>query len=223
MEAPPSAKHKTVFLSILSIVWLTGLLIAILLPKGDLLIALNQYQSPSLDLFFRYATELGNGLFVIVAGILLLLFVEIRLGLMILIAYASSGIMAQVIKQTLSWPRPKGFLPHFDQLRLMEDMYFASQHSFPSGHTTSAFAFFGILAFSSKWNTPFFQVIFALLAIIAGISRVYLLQHFLMDVVAGAFLGVFFAFLTEKLLHRSFSKEKLTRPLILLSRNSNKI
>jgi membrane-associated phospholipid phosphatase len=64
-------------------------------------------------------------------------------------------------------------------------------HSFPSGHTAAAFAFFGILFFANRRHRPW-----ALLAA-AGIgwSRIYLNVHHLSDVMVGALVGLTTAFL----------------------------
>jgi membrane-associated phospholipid phosphatase len=64
-------------------------------------------------------------------------------------------------------------------------------HSFPSGHTGAAFAFFGVPFFANRrygWG-----VLFAAAAI--AWSRIYLNVHHLSDVMAGAFVGLMIAFL----------------------------
>jgi membrane-associated phospholipid phosphatase len=64
-------------------------------------------------------------------------------------------------------------------------------HSFPSGHTGAAFAFFGVPFFAHRrygW-----WVLFAAAAI--AWSRIYLNVHHLSDVMAGAFVGLITAFL----------------------------
>jgi membrane-associated phospholipid phosphatase len=72
----------------------------------------------------------------------------------------------------------------------MEDFnYNAGSNSFPSGHTLSAFALYGFLAFSSK-NKTVSTVLLLALAVLVAISRVYLLQHFLQDILMGSVLGV---------------------------------
>jgi membrane-associated phospholipid phosphatase len=62
------------------------------------------------------------------------------------------------------------------------------EFSFPSGHTTTAFCiFFGLalLIPNKKIGTTLI-----ILASLIGFSRTYLSYHFLMDLVAGSFLGV---------------------------------
>jgi undecaprenyl-diphosphatase len=65
-------------------------------------------------------------------------------------------------------------------------------HSFPSGHTGSALAFFGVLGFAfRRWNWGF-----VLFGVAIGWSRIYLNVHYLSDVLVGGVVGLFFAQLT---------------------------
>jgi membrane-associated phospholipid phosphatase len=64
-------------------------------------------------------------------------------------------------------------------------------HSFPSGHTGAAFAFFGVPFFANRRYGWF--VLFVAAAI--AWSRIYLNVHHLSDVMAGAFVGLTTAFL----------------------------
>jgi membrane-associated phospholipid phosphatase len=63
-----------------------------------------------------------------------------------------------------------------------------SYHSFPSGHTVTAFSTAIIIAYWAKkkfWGFPLL-----LLAALVGYSRMYLSQHFFEDVTAGSTIGV---------------------------------
>jgi undecaprenyl-diphosphatase len=62
----------------------------------------------------------------------------------------------------------------------------SSAHSFPSGHTATAFACATVLsAYAPRWRVPFF-----VLAVLIGFSRIYNGLHYPTDVLAGAALGV---------------------------------
>lgn len=67
--------------------------------------------------------------------------------------------------------------------------------SFPSGHATSAFVFYGLLAYlvwQTKLSRPFKWLLSALLialALLIGFSRVYLRVHYPSDVIGGFFIG----------------------------------
>jgi undecaprenyl-diphosphatase len=65
-------------------------------------------------------------------------------------------------------------------------------HSFPSGHTGSALAYFGVLGFAfRRWSWGFL-----LLGVAIGWSRIYLNVHYFSDVIVGGVVGLFFAQLT---------------------------
>lgn len=67
--------------------------------------------------------------------------------------------------------------------------------SFPSGHATSAFVFYGLLAYlvwQTKLSRPIKWLLSALLialALLIGFSRVYLRVHYPSDVIGGFFIG----------------------------------
>jgi membrane-associated phospholipid phosphatase len=62
-------------------------------------------------------------------------------------------------------------------------------HSFPSGHTGSAVAFFGVLGFAfRRWNWGYLAIGLAI-----GWSRIYLNVHYFSDVLVGTVVGLYFA------------------------------
>jgi len=63
-----------------------------------------------------------------------------------------------------------------------------SLHSFPSGHTVTAFSTAVVITYWCKnkgWGLPLLLV-----AILVGYSRMYLSEHFFEDVTAGSVIGV---------------------------------
>ena len=76
-----------------------------------------------------------------------------------------------------------------DTINLIDDVYeVTGQTSFPSGHTMSGFALFGILAFILGRKNLIGTLCF-ITALLIGISRIYLVQHFLKDIYLGAIMG----------------------------------
>ena len=80
--------------------------------------------------------------------------------------------------------------------------------SFPSGHATSAFIFYGLLAYL-LWKTnipkPYKYIvgsIFILFSILIGFSRVYIRVHYPSDVIAGFCIGFAWLFLNIWLFER---------------------
>src|SRR5690606_26118078 len=94
------------------------------------------------------------------------------------------------------------------KLNLIEGVDLHSAYSFPSGHATVSFAMFIFLAYLFR-NYRWAQGIFAILAVLAAYSRVHISQHFVEDIVAGAFLGITCFFLFRWILNQYVFKNKL--------------
>lgn len=158
--------------------------------KGQGFRQLTGYHSPVFDFFFRYITHLGDGIFIIVTGILIGKRKQYMLSGGILISYMLSGIFAQLGKKILNLPRPKAWFEAIGEtIYQVPGLEVHMKGSFPSGHTASAFglAMVLILMLPYRW----YSWLFLLLALIVGYSRIYLSQHFPVDVWAGAMIGSF--------------------------------
>lgn len=164
--------------------------------KTTIHLTINGAHSSAADLFFTYWTYVGDGIFVAIAGILIaiLLFRKYRwlplwFGTATLIV---SGAAAQLLKRFVFEEalRPSAYLADYS-LYFVEGINLHAHHSFPSGHTTAAFAFFSFASLFLALKRPWLQIIFAVLAGLVGYSRMYLSQHFLEDVLAGMILGSF--------------------------------
>lgn len=166
---------------------LAGFVRLLLVPKGFDLLLLNKNHCTTLDYFFRIWTFLGDGLFVVFAVVPILI-IRFRLALVTFVSFALSGIVAQVLKRIYDFPRPKAFFRDDTVLYFIEGVKVYSKHSFPSGHTATAFAFFLILSFAS--SNKRFGLLFFIMAFLVGMSRVYLLQHFFIDIYFGSIVGV---------------------------------
>lgn len=176
-------------------------------------IALHQYFNsllkPTYNLFFEYITYLGDGLFVISVGVLLLIF-NVRKGLATLLAYGLSAGFTQGIKYAFfnDADRPELiFEQHHLPLHIVEGVDMNIHRSFPSGHATAAFALFFCLGFFAEKESSRF--LYFLLALTIAFSRVYLSQHFFEDITAGSFIAVFFSTLVCWFFYFSKSAKKL--------------
>jgi PAP2 (acid phosphatase) superfamily protein len=157
--------------------------------KADLHLWMTSFHSPFGDVFFHYYTYVGD--WIPYATVAILLFYRYRIALFVLISQLSTGLISIIVKRTWDEPRPLAyFREHFPniQLRQIAGEHLHSAHSFPSGHTITAFAFFLALAFYTR--KPSLHFLCFALALLVGYSRIYLSQHFAIDVLAGSFIGV---------------------------------
>ena len=167
--------------------------------KTDMYLLVNKHYNEFFDFLFKNLTHLGNGLFSIIIVVVLLLW-KFRYSMILLISYLLSGLISQVFKRVIfpDMLRPAAICE--DACHFIEGVKLHYHHSFPSGHTTSAFALFLCLAFFT--NNKLIQFLFFVLALAIGYSRIYLSQHFFVDVYFGALIGVIFAIFTILLLNK---------------------
>lgn len=157
--------------------------------KAELHLWLNKFHTSFFDSFFKIATYLGDGVVVIIIGLLALV-LSFRLSAFIIAAYAVTGIFTQLLKHLFfsNVLRPAAYFKDTATLYLIEGVRLYHHNSFPSGHAASAFALFLCIALST--NKKIIHFLCFLLASITAYSRVYLSQHFLIDVLAGAIIGI---------------------------------
>lgn len=164
-------------------------LLQLLTTQTQLMRWVNIRNTPVADLFFTYVSYLGDGAFFVIASIILLVYNR-RMGILAFASFALSSLVSLFLKTVVfdGSPRPLRFFEHsIGEYHLIEGLDIHSYNSFPSGHTTSAFALFGLLAFLD-WRKGRGWVYF-LLAALTGYSRVYLFQHFVEDVFVGSLIG----------------------------------
>ncbi len=186
----------------------------IIAPKGLFLIVLNRNHTEFFDFFFYYTTMIGDGIFIVLASVPLLL-ISIRAFAFSISSFALSGLLSQAIKFILSSPRPYSWFADTSSFHFVPGVDVLSGNSMPSGHTATAFAFF--LALAITFRNKRLGIIFISLAILVGISRIYLFQHFFEDVFAGAILGVVSVFFLQFIFTEFIKKDssgKFDRPLI---------
>ncbi|MCQ2960507.1 MAG: phosphatase PAP2 family protein [Bacteroidales bacterium] len=127
----------------------------------------------------------------ILIGAVYLLFVSRRKVLLLIIIGLLCGIVTMLLKDYIvgNIPRPTKLLPLQSYKHILKDVdVYKENYSFPSGHTMLAFSVMSLLASFSK--KKIWTIVFFVIALTAGFSRIYLLQHFLVDVYVGACIGV---------------------------------
>jgi membrane-associated phospholipid phosphatase len=183
-------QNRYFFLSYL-ILLVFGLFILITYSKTDGFILMNPWHPKPLDYFFVVFTYFGDGLFIIALALILFFSKKRFLSLMIISSYALSGIIVQVLKFFIDEARPAYYLAKTNYPYFIDGVTLHNLHSFPSGHSTSAFALATALGFAVKNKN--YSILFLLMAALAGYSRIYLGQHFMNDVLVGSIIGMFSA------------------------------
>ena len=164
------------------------LIIKLTYTREDIYFAINAMYSSWADAAAPYITNVGSGWTVVVLTLVLLLF-SLRNAFLFATANIVTAIVAQTLKRYFDAPRPQlYFKDQLDHIHFVLGTEQLSLHSFPSGHTVSAFASAMVITYICRnklWGFPLF-----LLAALVGYSRMYLSQHFFEDVTAGSAIGV---------------------------------
>ena len=182
-------KKSGLFLSLYAIFVVVMVVLVSVNNKADLQLWMTSHNSPFADTFFHYYTYVGDWIPFAVAGVLL--FWSFRAAGFILISQLVSGVFSRLIKALWNEPRPVlYFKEHYPdlQLHVVAGEHINMWHSFPSGHTITAFAFFLALTYFTKNRA--WQVLYFVLAVLVGFSRIYLQQHFAIDVLVGSLVGL---------------------------------
>ena len=155
--------------------------------RPDIYFAVNRLNFPLADSLAPYITDLGDG-WTAIALSAIFLFFSYRKALILASSYAITSISAQIIKHLYDAPRPRLYFgQQLQHAHFVKGIEILSQHSFPSGHTTTAFSLAVLFSYWSK--NKGWAPVFLLLAIMVGYSRMYLSEHFFEDVLAGSIIG----------------------------------
>lgn len=157
--------------------------------KTDTHLEFNTFHSTFFDSFFYFITFLGDG-FMPLMVVIILLAVKFRYAFIIGVSNVLASLITQILKHTLfeDMVRPKKFFEGVHDLYLVPGVENHLYNSFPSGHSTCAFALYFALSVIVK--NKFLKFLFFLIAFLVAISRVYLSQHFFEDIYAGSIIGV---------------------------------
>lgn len=198
---------RNAFLSLYVLYLIVGAYLLYSLQKEDVVIFFNTHNFAAGDFFYKFYTHVGDGLFFI-AVIVAMLFVNYFKAFAGLLTYACSALFTQSLKHGLfsDMKRPSAIIDN-TLLHPVDGVEWHCCHSFPSGHSASAFAMFLWLSLYTK--NRILQAFFFLCALLVTFSRMYLSQHFFMDTYAGSVIGCSFALLISVLLNKtSWAKQE---------------
>ncbi len=173
---------------------------SLIIGRTDFFLLLNTDLGTPADYFFRFWTNMGDGIILVPVAILFLRYQKNKLPLLFS-AIVFSTLITQLVK-IFVFPemlRPTAVITDGRLIHTVPGVELLSAYSFPSGHTTTAFCAFllACLFIKNTWVIP----IGFLFALLVGYSRIYLAQHFPLDVGAGmitAVISILLSLLVQK-------------------------
>jgi membrane-associated phospholipid phosphatase len=164
-------------------------LIFALVPKGSLELWTNRFHHPAFDFFFYYWTNLGDAILYL-ALIPLLTMKRFSFGVFMALSAILQAIVIHICKRGIfrGAPRPVEYLEGID-FHQVPGLKLHHWNSFPSGHTATAMGIATALMIIFHKNERL-RIFFLIAALLVAFSRVYLMQHFYLDVVIGSLVGI---------------------------------
>jgi undecaprenyl-diphosphatase len=162
-------------------------------------------------------TEAGDIYYMLIFSIILLIIKKTRkIGLALMILLVLTTLLTGYIKCGVDRDRPDlDFEGTPFIIELSEDTFAlfcegSFNASYPSGHAARATVFGIILGFALSQRFPRACYLFLLYPFLMAMSRIYVVQHFPMDVIGGTILGVMLAGVIAKKtkLLKSFEESK---------------
>ncbi|MGI0081793.1 MAG: phosphatase PAP2 family protein [Nitrosopumilaceae archaeon] len=203
------------FLILISFAILTYLVYAeITRPINDSIILYAQSfgGNKSVDVTMQIFTEIGSVFYMIIFCIILFIKKSTRrIGLVLILSVLAGTIASSYMKDFVGQERPKlDFAGEPFPIALEQDVSFFGKGSYPSGHATRTAAFAFVIGFALSQRFPRGCYLMWIYPLVVSISRVFILQHFPMDVIGGTLLGILVADIVSKKLklHLIFDKSK---------------
>src|SRR6266487_4756768 len=165
--------------------------ISLIAGKEQFFLFLNADAGSTGDYFFSVFTYSGDGLMWIPVLLITLFILKRKDVLPLLIsAFAVSTMLIQVVKNMIvpGALRPIKVITDSALIHIVQGVEIHKISSFPSGHTGTAFCFY--LLFCLLINKRWWLVAGLIYALLVGYSRIYLAQHFPLDVAAGIIVAI---------------------------------
>ena len=192
MQQQQSNQFNTILGASLGVLFAIHTVLCFIVPKGNEVLWANGNFSSFQDTFFGLVS-MGGSTTVFVAVVGALAFVRFNYSIVAGMVFILNSMLVLFLKW-VAFPDMQRPVAQMDNslLHFVEGVDVQTLYSFPSGHTATAFAMAITLSLLIKHRG--LSVLLITLAVLVGYSRIYLLQHFLIDVTAGAFVGTITSF-----------------------------
>ncbi len=199
---------------------LTGLVYSEVTDNFDQSIVLFFSQNvgnPAVDNFMQYVTESGDVFNMLLFGIVVLIIPKTRrIGITLMILIVISTLLTGYIKCGVDRDRPDFEYEGVDfPVTISRDTFAlfcegGFNASYPSGHAARSMIFAIILGYALSERFPRGAYLMFLYPAMISFSRIYVLQHYPMDVIGGTVIGIMLAGVMAKRtkLYKIFEKSK---------------
>lgn len=164
--------------------------------ESELIAWLQQFSSPPLNLFFYLITLLGERGFFIIILALIYWCIDKEFGFAFFNVYLLGSVANEGVKYIFKRPRP--YIKYDGKIRSIITK--TGGYSFPSGHSQSIsnISTQTIIYVDKRKNRIRYGIICFLIVFLVMLSRIYLGQHYITDVLAGCVSGTIYALLFGK-------------------------
>lgn len=191
------------FLIPFSVIWVVIFVFRLFQEKGEFLASIGMNHTESWNVFFMISTQFAEEL-AYLAFAVVFLFIRYRASLSVAFTGIAVTVVAAILKRIFAFERPflyfrnRGIESQYSIIEGIEP--YSGLTSFPSGHAMAGFALMSLLSLYIR--NSYLAMVFLLVAILVGFSRIYLGHHFIEDVLFGSVMGVLVSHLIYALMEK---------------------